>query len=357
MGRRSETTSYLIDPMADTRWSEFVEKHPRSSVFHTMPWLRALKETYGYEPAALTTSPNGVDLRNGIVFCRVHSWLTGRRIVSAPFSDHCEPLIEDTVDRSVLFSSLACRFRHENLDYIEIRPRERMCGDIPSLIQSTCIQCNHDLDLAPDLDTVFRNFHKDCTQRKIRRAEREGLTYQEGRSRSLLDTFLSLYVLTRKQHLAPPQPRRWFENLIASFGHAIKIRVAFKADQALAAIVTLRHKKTLVYKYGCSDPALRNLGGTHGLLWRCITEAKREGLQNFDLGRSDLDNLGLLKFKDRWNAKRSVLTYSRYTRSNLSKNDYRKGVDWKSELTKRLVFHLPDKMFCSVGALLYRHIG
>lgn len=265
--------------------------------------------------------------------------------------------MEGPVDRSVLFLGLAQMLGHEDLDYIEIRPKELLCGDIPSLIESTCIQCNHDLDLTPDLDTVFKNFHKDCTQRKIRRAEREGVTYQEGLSRSLLDTFLGLYVRTRKQHLAPPQPRKWFEHLIASFGQAIKIRVAFKGGQPLAAIVTLRHKKTLVYKYGCSDPALRNLGGTHGLLWRCIAEAKSEGLQEFDLGRSDPDNLGLLKFKDRWNSKRSVLTYSRYTRSNTSKNNYRSGVDRRSEFAKHLVSRLPDKMFCSIGALLYRHIG
>jgi hypothetical protein len=255
-----------------------VEKHPRSSVFHTVPWLEALKETYSYEPTVLTTSPQGIDLRNGLVFCRVRSWLTGHRLVSIPFSDHCEPLVEDPIERSVLFSGLERRLRHENLDYIEIRPRDQLCGDIASLIQSTRVQCNHDLDLTPDLDTIFRNCHKDCIQRKIRRAEREGLTFQEGRSRLLLDTFLSLYVRTRKQHLAPPQPRRWFENLIASLGQAIKIRVVFKADQALAAIITLRHKNTLLYKYGCSDPALRNLGGTHALLWRCIAEAKLEGL-------------------------------------------------------------------------------
>jgi hypothetical protein len=29
-----------------------------------------------------------------LVFCRVRSWLTGRRSISLPFSDHCEPLVE-----------------------------------------------------------------------------------------------------------------------------------------------------------------------------------------------------------------------------------------------------------------------
>ena len=38
----------------------------------------------------------------------------------------------------------------------------------------------HQLDLRPDLGTLLRSFHKSSTQRKIRRAEREGLTYRRG---------------------------------------------------------------------------------------------------------------------------------------------------------------------------------
>ena len=37
-------------------------------------------------------SPPDEPLENGFLFCRVESWLTGRRLVSLPFSDHCEPL-------------------------------------------------------------------------------------------------------------------------------------------------------------------------------------------------------------------------------------------------------------------------
>ena len=42
------------------------------------------------------------------------------------------------------------------------------------------------LDLRPGPEALFRNFHKDCIQRKIRRAAREALTYEEGRSDELL---------------------------------------------------------------------------------------------------------------------------------------------------------------------------
>src|SRR5262249_27120932 len=124
-----------------------------------------------------------------------------------------------------------------------------------------------------------------------------------------------LLVRTRRRHQVLPQPKGWFRNLIDCFGEALQIRVAFTNHQPVAAILTLRHRDTLVYKYGCSDTDFNNLGGTQLLFWKAIQEAKFAGLQTFDLGRTDCDNEGLITFKDRLGAARSSLTYSRLSLS------------------------------------------
>src|SRR5580698_9894535 len=93
---------YELDPLRDQRWADLVERHPRSSVFHSVNWLTALQTVYRYEPVAVTTCPPGVRLTNGLVFCRVNSWLTGRRFVSLPFSDHCEALISNSSELDYL---------------------------------------------------------------------------------------------------------------------------------------------------------------------------------------------------------------------------------------------------------------
>ena len=165
---------------------------------------------------------------------------------------------------------------------------------------------------APSLETLFRGFHKDCVQRKILRAGREALSYAEGRSESLLNQFYALLVLTRQRQQLVPQPRSWFRNLIACMGDTLKIRVASNNGHPVAAILTLRYRDTLVYQYRCSDKSFSHLGGMQVLFWKAIEEAKRSGLSRFDLGRSDWDNPGLLAFKDRWGASRSVLAYWRY---------------------------------------------
>jgi lipid II:glycine glycyltransferase (peptidoglycan interpeptide bridge formation enzyme) len=296
-------------------------------------------------------------LQNGFVFCRVDSWLTGRRLVSVPFSDHCEPLVDDAADMSAILSALEQQLRQEKQSHIEIRPKQTF-EETTSLFHSTCAYCFHELDLKPDLDTLFRNCHKSSTQRKIQRAQREGLTYEDGRSESLLNTFYRLFLLTRRRHQAPPPSKKWFRSLIDCFGEALKIRVALKNGQPVAAILTLRYKDALVYKYGSSDAQSNNLGGMHLLFWHSIREAKLEGLRVFDLGRSDSDNTGLITFKDRWNCPRSTLVYQRFTNSLHSTNNYTAGgVNWQTRIARRLVSDLPDSIFSSIGNLLYRHIG
>ena len=348
---------YEFDPLADPRWRPFVESHSRASVFHTTAWLEALRRTYGYKPRALSTCPPGVELRNALVFCRIDSWLTGRRLVSLPFSDHCDPLADSTADLAALIGSLEAELGREDLRYIESRPIQVLdtTGLGPCSAYSYCF---HQIDLTPDLATLFRGCHKNCAQRKIRRAEREGLAYEEGRSERLLDSFYRLVRLTRHRQTLLSQPKRWFQSLVDCFGDALKIRIALKDGRPVAGMLTLRHKDTLVYKYGCSDAQFHRFGGMHLLFWKAIQDGKRDGLKVFDLGRSDCANTGLIRFKDRWGAKRSLITYVRFLASAEAKGAFiGEGVVWKDRTARMIFRHLPDCVLKSAGDLIYGHLG
>lgn len=348
---------HCLHPLTDSRWDRFVEEHPRASVFHTSAWLTALHRTYGYEPVAFTTSAANQDLKNALVFCRVESWLTGRRLVSLPFSDHCDPLVEQE-DATAIMTRLAEQELSQNhWKYVEIRPLQPVAV-LPPLCQTAVAYAFHQLDLTRDLDTIFCKFHKNSIQRKIQRAEREGLEYREGTTAEFLDQFYGLFKVTREKHRVPPQPRKWFVNLIECLGSALKIRVAYKEGKAVAAMITVRHKDTLIYKYGCSDPQFNNLGSMHLLYWRAIQEAKAEGLRTFDLGRTDLDQQGLITFKNRWGAKQSTLTYSRYSTSQSSTHffDVSTG-NWKARTGQFVLSHLPSRVITKIGELLYGHVG
>jgi CelD/BcsL family acetyltransferase involved in cellulose biosynthesis len=343
---------YKLNPLQDPRWQNLVERHPHGSVFHSTPWLDALSLTYGYEPVVYTTTPPTNELSNGIVFCRVRSWVSGSRLVSLPFSDHCEPLA-NSQEMTELIHSLQASRRLTRWKYIELRPlRPDAAAHTRDLTRTESYSLQM-LDLRPDLDTLFRNFHKSCIQRKIQRAQRENLTYEEGRTDALLNKFYNLLLLTRRRHGLPPQPLTWFRNVVACLGDRVLIRIASKNGQAVASIVTMQYKDVLVYKYGCSDSLFNNLGGNSLLFWRAIQDAKRNGLLKFDFGRSEADNRGLITFKENWGAFSRPLDYYRLpARQPLNLHS-----GWRSRVAKGLFSVMPDTLLAATGKLLYRHIG
>lgn len=323
-------------------------------MFHTTSWLQALRETYGFEPIAFTSSPPEADLREAIVFCEVNSWLTGKRLVSLPYSDHCE-LLAGTPLLQEVCEALRKDIRARRLRYIELRPIRQPTG-----VESYCSPTNHYrlhlLDLTRDLATIYRQLHKDSIQRKIQRAAREGLRYEEGRSGDLLDTFYRLHTMTRRRHGVPVQPLLWFQNLIRFFGDSLKIRVAMFGERAAAAILTIRHKDTLVYKYGCGDVQLNPKGGTQMLFWRAIEDAKAQGLKVFDLGRSDITQEGLIQFKDRWGSEALTISYFRSVAPGIgSGSSVVAGRAWQMQLVSQLSAHLPGRILAPMNRFLFRH--
>jgi len=189
--RRAPVGVSVLDPLLDLRWSEFVNRHPHASVFHSTGWLETLRRTYGYEPLVVTTSGKNEPLSNGIVVCRVRSWLTGPRLVSLPFSDHCDPLVDDTHDLEELISFLKAEVKLGRYSYLEMRPLRAMNSDaLQSMdLKKDETRCIHHLDMRPTLDELYHKFHKKSVQSVIRKMEREQLLYQEGRSEELFSKF------------------------------------------------------------------------------------------------------------------------------------------------------------------------
>lgn len=339
---------FQIDPIADTRWERFLERHPRASVFHTPAWLNALRATYGYRPTVFTTSSFGCELTNGVLLCRVDSCLTGRRLVSVPFSDHCEPLVDDREQLQCIINNLREEWKGCGWKYIELRALDADMSGFAELDESQ-IFCLHRLDLQASLEDLFQGFHASCIRRKILRAEREGLSYEEGRTEALVEKFYRLFVLTRRKQMLLPSSIGWFRNLVLS-GIAT-IHLAANHGEPVAGILTLRYKNTLVYKYGCSDQRNQSLGGTQLLFWKAIQRAKHLGLTELDMGRSDWPNQGLISFKDRWGAVRSTLIYRRFGKRRTSIT----SLGLQTPMVRHVIGRLPNTVLTSAGTLLYPH--
>jgi CelD/BcsL family acetyltransferase involved in cellulose biosynthesis len=344
-----------IDPLRDARWVEFLERHPCASIFHSQEWLEALRRTYGYQPVVFTTSGPGEKLQDGVVFCKVKSWLVGLRLVSLPFSDHAEPLLSDQQTLLDLLTFLAKGTEERKWTSVELRPPDASkTFEEWSNFNSGQQFVLHGLDLRPSLTDLFRNLKKDSTQRKIRKAVREGLRYEEGRSEEQLRKFFRLSVMTRRRKALPPPPYSWFQNVVQCLGERGKIRIAnTRNGQSAGAIYSVRYKDTMMFKYGASDARFHNLGTMPFLLWQAIEEAKQSGATWFDFGRSEIGNRGLIHFKDNFGAKQSLLTHKVFPGMT-----WEPGADnWSLNYAKKIFSILPESVLILAGKLIYPHIG
>src|SRR5207249_1130974 len=109
-----------LNPVEHSHWDAFLATHPGASFFHSAAWAKVLHETYGYEPVYFTVSEDK-RLLALLPVMEVNSWLTGRRGVSLPFTDACEPLDHDASFRDSIIPEAIEHGRRRGWKYLEYR--------------------------------------------------------------------------------------------------------------------------------------------------------------------------------------------------------------------------------------------
>ena len=304
---RIAASAVTLSDASDPIWLAYVQGHPDATVFHHPVWLELVASAYGYRPMIVTLRDTRNSIVAGLPLVEIRSWLTGRRLISLPFTDYCPPLGRNASDVTELASVLSDWRSSIGQPSLEIR------GAMPRTygFHTSQVAVRHLLTLEPDVERVSSRFRKSASG-KVRQAQRAGVEVTLSRSADGLSTFYRLHCLTRRRLGVPVQPKRFFEELWRSviereFGFVL---LAHRAGQAIAGAVCLSWNRSLIYKYAASDPREmrsrpNNLICATAIEWGC-----RNGYRTLDFGKSELEHEGLRSFKSSWGAIEQPLEYS-----------------------------------------------
>ena len=309
-----------------------------------------MQQSYGYQPSYFATIV-GEQMDALLPIMEVDSWLTGRRGVSLPFTDYCEPWATDLPAFQRLFDEAILYGRDRRWKYLELRGGEHY---LTSAIPSQRFY-GHEISLVAEQKRLFAALASPV-RRAIRKAQKQGLEVEILQDIKGIRRFYSLQCQTRRKHGLPPQPIGFFQNLQKSVfarGSGIVILARLGA-KTVAGSIFLHSGRQAIYKYGASDEAMLSLRGNDLVMWEGIKYYAARGFGTLHLGRTSLTQEGLRRFKLGWGAREHSIEYFKY---DLRKSAFVTHRDRVRGWYNRLFASLPLRFSQSLGTLLYRHVA
>lgn len=333
-------------------WDSFVDAHPFGSVYHHSGWHMVMEKTYGFSTEYHIIYDGDNKIQAAIPSVTLRNPFGRKRLISYPFSDRCDPLVKDRQEYLALSESISGFSRENRIGSIEIRVcmAKKITGG-----ETNGGYFNFVLGIDADPGALFRNLHKGCIQRAVRKAQKGGIDVIRAGSIEYVKPFYRLHVLTRKRHGAPVQPLRFFKNLWDTLypKGMLSLLLAKKDGEYAAGIVLLHHKDVTYYKFGASKTEHMGTGANQLLMWEAIKKAAEDGYRAFDFGRTHAGNRGLMEYKTRWGAEKVPMGYIYLPGGSSLKDEGGTANVFISNILKKM----PSFSIRIAGELFYKYLA
>ena len=236
----------ITNPIEHEDWNSLLLSHHDCSFFHTSTWADILNKSYGYKPLYLIDTEQR-SLSTVLPVMEVNSFLTGKRGVSLPYTDYCEPIISQSGQFQELFNFAIDYGKSHSWRYFEMRGGETFLQKN----ESSELYLGHTLDLADGENNILSKL-RDSTKKNIKKAEKENVKVEIANSLNAMKEFYRLNSLTRRDHGLPPQPYHFFINIYDQIlaKHSGFITLATFNNIAIATNVYFLFGEKVIYKYG-----------------------------------------------------------------------------------------------------------
>ncbi len=341
-----------VDPCSDSLWSQLIQKK-ESDVFNTPQWMKVVANTYGFKILAQVITNSSNKPVAGIQFCLIED-MRGKRLVSFPFSDYCDPIIENLEQWHKLSESIL----NENAPYnIRILHNDVILGD--DRLKMVNKAKWHGINLQRDLGEIWEGL-EGSARRAIKKAQRSGVVVHIAEGKEELRKFFKLHLGIRKyKYRLVAQPYPFFEYIWDEFlaKQDGALMLAEHKGDFIGGVLFLEWKDTLYYKFNASNPDFLSIRPNDLVIWEGIKYGKLKGLKSFDFGISDWDQEGLVRYKRKYASIEKTVSFLRYTPNGWQQSDHASQIGQLfPKLTDLFTEEtVPDDVTEKAGEILYQY--
>jgi len=191
-------------------------------------------------------------------------------------------------------------------------------------------------------------------RRNLRRAAGLHVSIERGSQAKHIERFYALQLDTRRRLGVPPQPIKMYRLLRQLFPEdSLEVWLASHKGRDEAGVIVLRYRDRIYYKWGARlVPAVTGIN--HRLFWSLIEEFAGKA-SSLDLGRADIRNEGLSRFKRELGATPDLMPYSYFPRA--PHHASAEVLSGPRKFLSRVWQHLPLPATRALGAAFYGYLA
>lgn len=334
--------------LSNTEWDTYVNAHGNGTIFHTMAWCTAVRDSFGHNDICLMAT-RGNRIVGVLPMFQVASRLVGRMLVSVPYGVGGGIIADDNDTTTALFEAAKRIADERRCTTIDLRSEHAAVPTLPIVERYAGFR----RELPDDPGEVLG-----WLPRKARAAARNArnkyrLTVSFGDEQ--LKEVWRLYSINMRRLASLTYPFAFFERLVANTPDRHWVSIVRWNGLPVAGLVTFLFKERVMpYFIGTTDVA-RRCGAANFIYLTAMERAVECGYRDFDFGRSRLDNTGSYDFKRFNGFKPRLLEYQTYTAPGHTAPDLSPG-NPKFRVARRVWPYLPLWVTRVVGARVARHI-
>ncbi len=287
------------------QWNDYVHTHPQATAYHNFAWIESVEQAYGHPNVSFIALDN--DKVIGVLpVIKIQAPLAGHSYCSLPYCDmgyaigDSEQIITALLDklRRMKEGSGAKKIEYRDSSEATIsKTEEALHGQKVSMF----------LALPETSDELLKSF-KSKLRSQIRKAERNGLTYQTGNSQQLIDEFYQVFISNMRKLGSPVHSKAWYDHLLKNYQDDILISIVYTESAPIGGGIVLRNGNRACIPWASTLVKYNHLAPNMLLYWSLLKTVTDSGAREFDFGRSTYGE-GTYKFKRQWGAQPQLLKW------------------------------------------------
>lgn len=290
----SDVVICLADNKDESRWTNYVNSHPRGNSSHLFGWKNVFTSAFGHQCFMFIAKKNETVV--GVFpVCYLTSKLFGSSCISLPFLNYGGALADSKTIEYKLMEAGWAEAKKKGASYLEVRTCDPTF-DLPSIRKKVSM-----ILTMPESQAQLESNFGSKIRAQTKQTEEHKPSFHVGGA-ELLNDFYTVFAENMRDLGTPVYSKTFFKTILTIFPENAFVAVVKIKNRPMGCAFLFGYKDMLEIPWASTLKKANKYNVNMWMYKNILQECLTRGYDYFDFGRSTKD-AGTYRFKKQWGAK------------------------------------------------------